>query len=284
MQPNEGKQPSTIRGNLTWIAGVVLILLGVVFLVGQLYELKDWIWSGVLIVAGLAFASIFVINRTQWWALIPAYVLVLVGLFIPLADEIPDLWIPAYWMGAVGLPFLVVYLTRPRERWWALIPAYVMLVVGAFVPFTAVLPGVWIPAYWMGAIALPFLVVFVVNRKAWWALIPMYVGLVVAAFVPLAQVLPNLWIPAYWMFAIALPFYVVFLSNLRRWWALIPAGIMTLLGLAFVIATARYVTYVVPAVLILAGLILLVRQSTLRPEPPPPATPTFGPEADKPRE
>jgi hypothetical protein len=40
------------------------------------------------------------------------------------------------------------------------------------------------------------------------------------------------------MLAIALPFYVVYARDRRQWWFLIPAGILTIIGLAFLFTEA----------------------------------------------
>jgi uncharacterized membrane protein HdeD (DUF308 family) len=54
---------------------------------------------------------------------------------------------------------------------------------------------------------------------------------------------------------------VVYLRNSQNWWALIPAGILTFIGLAFIIAEAA-VEYIVPIVLIAVGILIVVRQFT----------------------
>jgi predicted membrane protein len=70
-------------------------------------------------------------DRKQWWALIPAYVLLAVGLMVTLLESgiLSDLLVPAYVMFAVAIPFLVVY-ARNRQHWWALIPSGILIVIG----------------------------------------------------------------------------------------------------------------------------------------------------------
>jgi hypothetical protein len=98
-------------------------------------------------------------------------------------------------------------------------------------------------------------------------LIPAYVLFAVGLMVGLIGlgVLDDLLIPAYVMFAIAIPFFVVYARDTKQWWALIPAGIMTVIGLSFLIAEAA-IQYVVPAALVIIGVWILVRQFT-RKEP-----------------
>jgi hypothetical protein len=78
-----------------------------------------------------------------------------------------------YVLTAVALPFLVVFV-GDRGRWWALIPAYVLLCIGAMVVLIeqGVLGDLLIPAYVLFAVAAPFFVVFARNTRNWWALIP----------------------------------------------------------------------------------------------------------------
>ncbi len=129
----------------------------------------------VLTAVALPFLVVFLRNRDNWWALIPAYVLIAIGIIISLSEwnVVGDDLIAPFILTIIALPFLVVFL-RNRENWWALIPAYVLLVIGAMIALIElqVLDDLLIPAYVLLAIALPFFVVFVRNSKHWWSLIP----------------------------------------------------------------------------------------------------------------
>jgi hypothetical protein len=87
--------------------------------------------------------------------------------------------------------------------------------------------------------------------------------------VPLIElgVLGDTLIATYVMLAIAIPFFVVYLLNTKNWWALIPAGILSIIGLGFLIAEAS-VEYIFAAALIVAGILIVVRQFTKGDEPP----------------
>ncbi len=195
---------------LVW--GSLLIFFGVVGLLEVYTDLTAWAWVAVLTVAGLGIFGIYLSNRTEWGLLIPAYVMWAVAALIALIELgiLRDEPIATFVLTAIALPFLVGYL-RNREQWGLLIPAYVLLAVGVMV--------------WL-------------------------IGL---------GILNDLLIPAYVMFAVAIPFLVVFSRNSQHWWALIPGGIMTIIGLSFLIAEAA-VGYIIPAVLILTGIWILVRQ------------------------
>jgi hypothetical protein len=129
----------------------------------------------VLVAIALPFLVVYLRNREHWWALIPAYVLLAIGAMLLLTEWniLPDAFVATFVLTAIALPFLAVFL-RDRANWWALIPAYVLLVVGIMVPLLDynILTDLWVPAYIMFAIAIPFFVVYLWNPKEWWPLIP----------------------------------------------------------------------------------------------------------------
>lgn len=85
----------------------------------------------VLLSIAAPFVVVFALDRANWWALIPAYVLTAVGLMVGLIGQgiLRDTLIPSYVMFAIAIPFFVVYARDPRQP-WALIPAGVMSIIG----------------------------------------------------------------------------------------------------------------------------------------------------------
>ena len=171
------------------------------------------------------------------------------------------------WVGGLGV--LGVYLSD-RSEWGILIPAYVMWAVAGLIALITlgVLRNAFIPTYVLAATMLPFLVAYARDHEQWWALIPAWVLLAVGLMVGLIGqgVLSDLLIPAYVMFAVAIPFIVVYARDPSQWWALIPGGIMTVIGLSFIVAQGMF-QYVAAAVLLVVGAWILVRQFT-HTEPP----------------
>jgi predicted membrane protein len=155
--------------------GGLLILFGVMLLLQVYVEISAWQWVLILVLAGLALFGVYLTDRSQLLLLLPAYILwAIAGLIALLTLNIlPDSIVPLYALSAVGLPFLVVFL-RDRRQWWALIPAYVLLVVGLMIALieTGILGELLIPAYILFAIAVAFFAVYAFNSKNWWALIP----------------------------------------------------------------------------------------------------------------
>jgi hypothetical protein len=135
----------------------------------------DVLGATVLGLVALPFFAVFLVNRENWWALIPGWVLFSIGAMILLIGfgVLEGGIIPLYVLSSIGLPFLVVFLVN-RENWWALIPAYVMFAIGLMVALidARVLDDLAIPAYVMFSVAIPFFVVFLSNRSQRWALIP----------------------------------------------------------------------------------------------------------------
>ena len=201
-------QSQSKRQALVW--GGLLILFGLMGLVSNLTDLSAWIWVVVLTLAGLGVFGVYLTDRSQLTLLIPVYVLWAVAGLVALTtlNVLPDELIATYVLAAIALPFLVVFL-RDRAQWWALIPVYVLLVVGLMVALieSGVLSELLIPAYVMFAVAIPFLVVFALNPKQWWPLIPggimAVIGLAflvaeaaVEYIAPAALVVVGLWILA----------------------------------------------------------------------------------------
>jgi hypothetical protein len=85
----------------------------------------------VLPVIAVPFLVVFWRDRAQWWALIPAYVLLAVALMIGLEEAgiLDELLVPAYVLFVIAIPFFVVY-ARNRKLWWALIPGGILAVIG----------------------------------------------------------------------------------------------------------------------------------------------------------
>ena len=159
--------------SLVW--GILLILFGAALLIEVYVDLTAWMWVAILAVGGAAVYGVYLMDRSQRALLIPAYVMWVVALMVALItlNVLRDEAIATYVLASIALPFVVVY-AQDRQKWWALIPAYVMLAVGVMVWLIGlgVLDDLLIPAYVMFAIAIPFFVVYIRNRDEWWPLIP----------------------------------------------------------------------------------------------------------------
>jgi hypothetical protein len=224
-------------------------------------------------------------NGRDWTWMLGAGLIVLGGLFL-LDTFLPGVFGSLIWAGglfATGLVFYFVYQGN-RSQHWALIPAYALFFVAAIVFLDMFIGGTLMGAFVMFALAAPFVYLYINNRYNWWALIPAYTLAAIGGLILLEPVMSGTMEGAYVMFAIAAPFLYVYLRNTKNWWALIPGGIMAAIGASLLISS---VIRFVPALLIIAGVYILVRQTTGKPkaEKPEPITvsiPVTGPEADKP--
>jgi len=196
-------------------------------------------------------------------------VLLLVEAYTDLSD-----WV---WIGLLvvaALAATAVYLAD-RTDWGMLITTYVLWAAAVLAILTTlnILREEAVAFYVLLAIALPFLGVYYRDRKQWWALIPAYVLIAVGLMVGLIGlgVLDDPLITTYVMFAIAIPFFFVYFRDRRKWWALIPAGVLSVIGIAFLIAEAAF-EYIGALVLVVVGGGILVSVFT-RKEPPVQADP-----------
>ena len=207
------------KSGLVW--GGLLIVFGVLALLDTVTDLGAWVWVAVLTIGGLGIYAIYATDRAEKWLLIISYAMLAVAGLVTLLTlgVLDDPYVATYVLLAIAFPLLVAFL-RDRTKWGLLIPAYVLLAVGVFVPLTEL------------------------------------------------GVLDDNLTVTYILFAVAIPFFVVFIRNSKNWWALIPGGILAIIGLSFLIAEAS-VEYIFAAALIVAGILIVVRQFTKGEEPPP---------------
>ena len=179
-------------------------------------------------------------------------------------------WVWVIILAGAGVGVVVVYLQN-RTEWGLLIPAYVLVMIAALITLVEVnlLRDGFVATFVLTAVAIPFIIAFLLDRTKWGLLIPAYVLLAVGIMVGLLEreILTDLMVPAYVMFAIALPFFVVFGRNPHQWWALIPGTILALIGLSFLVAEAL-TGYILPIALILAGVAVLINQIARKEAPP----------------
>ncbi|WP_457948853.1 hypothetical protein ACTAQI_00765 [Pseudarthrobacter sp. alpha12b] len=172
---------------------------------------------------------------------------------------------------AVGVLFLSLFVRR-RENWWAAIPGSVFLGLAAVITTTQLTGGAWGAAFLFLFMGAGFASVYVRERSNWWALIPSGVMLTLAAIVALPQELQGTPTAAVLFLGLAATFGVLSLVPVRTAapagdhtdrmkWPLVPAGILAVMGVIFILqATALLipVDFAFPAVMILAGIVLMV--------------------------
>ncbi|MBP8997923.1 MAG: hypothetical protein KBG10_06510 [Anaerolineaceae bacterium] len=113
--------------------GFLLIAAGVIFLLQQLFHLPfgNLFIASLFALGGFVFLYFLIKDRSKWWAAIPGFTLIGLGLLIAFSALFPKL--PgkiggAIFLASIGVSFLVIYLLNPA-RWWPIIPAGVILTI-----------------------------------------------------------------------------------------------------------------------------------------------------------
>jgi hypothetical protein len=108
--------PQIVFGLLLLTGGALALLQTM----GYLKDASDVFWGGIFIAIGLGFLALLL--GGHWWGVFPGFIFLALGVVKNLPDGIDDLG-GLIFLGGIGLSFWVAYITSPRERWWALIPA-----------------------------------------------------------------------------------------------------------------------------------------------------------------
>lgn len=185
------------------VGGILLVAAGVIFLMNNLgLIMLDWdVLIGPMFgIGGLVFLMVFILNTDEWWALIPAFVLMGIGIIVFMDQNmqaVADRWSGAVFLGFLGLAFFLIYITH-INHWWAIIPGGVLLTLAGvtLVPGEGDLSGV---IFFFG-LALTFGLVYILPKPSGrlkWALYPAGILLLIAVLVGLgAANLMNYVLPA----------------------------------------------------------------------------------------
>ncbi len=181
---------------LTALWGLFLIILAAAALAYNLGVLQDYkqlvvyAAAGLLAVMGLAFLAAMLVQRDQWFYVIPGFSFLALGgiVYLTTLETIPPEWLGALFLAGVALSFFVIFLRDRRERWWALLQAetivlLALLGLGLGVPESATR---MVGTLLFGGFGLSFLLVWLLSRdrgRLIWALIMAGVLLVFAAII-----------------------------------------------------------------------------------------------------
>ena len=169
---------SKTRLLLPVVGGLLLIAAGVLLLLGNL-EIITLNWEMLIGpmfgIGGLVFLLVFILNTDEWWALIPGFILVGLGINTFMGQYMETMsgqWGGAVFLGFIGLAFIVIYFFH-NEHWWAIIPGGVLLTLAGvtLLPATDALSG---GVFFLG-MALTFGLVYILPKpagKLTWALYP----------------------------------------------------------------------------------------------------------------
>jgi hypothetical protein len=193
------------------------------------------------------------------------FLLLNLGLLAPVA---PAIWVLLFALG--GGAFLTVFW-RDRAAWWALIPGFVLLSIGALIGLSEFAPAfddTWGGSLVLGGIGLSFWAVYLTSRARWWAIIPGGVLLTLAALAGMSTRLAGQDLGWVFFLGLALTFGLVYLlpgAERRNTWAIYPAAGLLAMALLTMASMGPVINLIWPLALIVAGLYLAYR--TLRVQP-----------------
>jgi hypothetical protein len=170
------------------IIGGALILFGILFLLNNFDIVSisaGSIFAGIFALAGLIFLIVFFLDREQWWALIPGFVLMGVGATILVGEYLTFSGMDiggAVMLIFIALPFWIIYILK-RDYWWALFPAGALTSIAALTLIPDRLGDVGVSVMFFGWAGTFMLVYFLAKQK--WAIWPT-VGLLAMAVAFLA--------------------------------------------------------------------------------------------------
>jgi hypothetical protein len=123
------------------IPGFTLLGIGAQIAVDRLFPGASNILGGLLVLGsiGLSFLVIYLLNRANWWAIIPGGVMVTLAVVSAVSEALPGVETGGVFFLGLGLTFaLVALLPSPDGQMkWAWIPAAIMLVMGTLLLATA---------------------------------------------------------------------------------------------------------------------------------------------------
>jgi len=183
------------------IGGLLLVAGGLIYLLQNL-GLIHWgnlVWGIAAGLAALVFIGLVFVDHRQWWAIIPAFVLLAVAALFALdyfASPLSTQWGGLIFLGAIGLSFWMIYVLD-RDKWWAIIPGGVLLTLAAVARLDQ---GAYIQTggiFFVGLGATFLLVAFapIPQGQMRWAFIPAAVLLVLGLllFVGLQAAINYIW-------------------------------------------------------------------------------------------
>jgi hypothetical protein len=114
--------------------GIAVIIGGVMALLDNLnvIDFGEVFWAVIAFLGAIFFISVYLQNRSYWWALVPGISLFGIGFAILVNWQVPEfgaVWGGAILLGGIGLSFFCIYLVE-HENWWAIVPAGVMTSIG----------------------------------------------------------------------------------------------------------------------------------------------------------
>jgi hypothetical protein len=149
------------------IPGFTLVGVSITLFLEYFLPTSGWVGSGLIVLGSiaLAFLVIYLINRENWWALIPTGVLFTLAVISLLEELYPQVATDSIFFAGIGLTFAALaLLPNPiGQMRWAFIPAVILIVIGI------VMAGVEFPVMTViFAVVLILVGIFFLYRAMQW--------------------------------------------------------------------------------------------------------------------
>ncbi len=158
---------------------------------------------------------------------------------------------------AGGAYFLYRFASNVQGEWWAAIPGFALVGIGA----SNLLPGIlggWAGFFFLGALGLGFFAVFFSGRERWWALIPGGVLITLGLTSVLTDIYGVRETSGFFFLGLGLTFLLVAVMASMQW-AYIPGVVLLVMGALLGTPFVGALNYIWPGALILGGLILILQ-------------------------
>jgi len=126
-----------VQNRASWwalIPGLTLFSVGLLVFLNWIAPALGDLWGGSIVLGGigLSFLLVYLVERENWWALIPGGVLLTLALVAGLDELNPGIATAGIFFLGLGLTFaLVALLPTPQgEMRWAWIPSGILLLMG----------------------------------------------------------------------------------------------------------------------------------------------------------
>jgi hypothetical protein len=128
------------------IPGTTLLSLGLLIALTLVAPTLAASWGGALVLGGIGtgFCAVYLLRRSQWWAIIPAGTLLSLAIIAGLSGRLGGSLPGVVLFGGLALTFALVAIAPPgAPRRWALFPAGGLLALAALIlANSSVMPGI----------------------------------------------------------------------------------------------------------------------------------------------
>jgi hypothetical protein len=206
--------------------------------------------------------------KLNWRILVGVIILVFGGLMLLRQLEVLPIDAPMWQFifpalfATSGVAFLVV-LIASKQNWWAAIPGLTLLGLGGLIGLDMIpgFPGDLGAAIFLACIGLSFWIIYILDKTRWWAIIPGGTLVSVAALVASETLLGGDGGVGIMFLGFAITFALVALlpnGSKPMKWPWIPAGVLFVMGAAFLSSVEGWMSYILAGGMVLIGAGLIV--------------------------